>query len=57
MGSFVVKYHGVSPAAGALDRVVRVTGTAYAGAVTIHVKGPDEKLLAKLSRTLGWGEQ
>jgi len=35
---------------------VRVTGTAYASAVTIHVKGPDEKLLDRIGRTLGFGE-
>jgi hypothetical protein len=58
LGSFVLKYDGrANPAAASRDRVVSVTGTAYAGAVTVTVKGPDEKLLAKLGRTFGFGEQ
>ena len=57
LGSFVLKYEGrASPAAASRDKVVRVTGTAYLSAVTIHVKGPDEKLLARLGRTLGFDE-
>jgi hypothetical protein len=35
---------------------VRITGTAYAGAVTVSVKGPDEKLLAMIGRSLGIGQ-
>lgn len=55
LGSFVVKYDGrANPAAASPDRVVRITGTAYAGAVTIYVKGPDESMMTKLSRTMGW---
>jgi hypothetical protein len=46
----------VNPAVANRDKVVRVTGTAYVGVVTIHVKGPDEKLLARLGRTLGFDE-
>ena len=58
LGSFVLKYDGrANPAAASRDRVVRVTGTAYAASVTVMVKGPDEKMLAKLSRTFGFGEQ
>ena len=58
LGTFVLKYEGrANPAAASRDKVVRVTGTAYAGAVTVSVKGPDEKLLAKVSRNLGFGPQ
>ena len=57
LGSFVLKYDGrANPAAASRDRVIQVTGTAYAGAVTITVKGPDEKMLAKIGRSLGFGE-
>ncbi len=56
LGTFVLKYEGrASPAAASRDKVLRVTGTAYAGAVTVSVKGPDEKMLAKLGRSLGFG--
>ncbi len=56
IGTFVLKYEGrANPAAASRDKVLRVTGTAYAGAVTVSVKGPDEKMLAKLSRNLGFG--
>ena len=57
LGSFVLKYDGrANPAAASRDRVIRVTGSAYASAVTIHVKGPDEKLLDRIGRSLGFGE-
>lgn len=68
LGSFVLKYEGrANPAAASRDRVVRVIGTAYAGAVTVSVKGPDEKTLAamrkaglvigvKIGRKLGIGQ-
>jgi hypothetical protein len=56
LGTFVLKYEsGASPAVASRDKVIRITGTAYAGAVTVHVKGPDESMMAKLSRTMGWG--
>ena len=56
LGTFVLKYEGrANPAAASRDKVVRVTGTAYAGAVTVSVKGPDEKMLTKLGRNLGFG--
>lgn len=56
LGTFVLKYKGrANPAAASRDKVVRVTGTAYAGAVTVSVKGPDEKMLARISRNLGIG--
>jgi cell wall-active antibiotic response 4TMS protein YvqF len=58
LGAFVLTYQGrANPAAACRDRVLRVTGTAYAGAVTVSVKGPDEKMLAKLSRNFGFGPQ
>jgi predicted membrane protein len=57
LGTFVLKYDGrANPAAASRDKVIRVIGTAYLSAVTIHVKGPDEKLLARLGRTLGFDE-
>jgi hypothetical protein len=57
LGTFVLKYDGrANPAAANRDKVIRVIGTAYLSAVTIHVKGPDEKLLARLGRTLGFDE-
>lgn len=57
LGTFVLKYDGrANPALANRDRVIRVIGTAYLSAVTIHVKGPDEKLLARLGRTLGFDE-
>jgi hypothetical protein len=57
LGIFVLKYDGrANPAAASRDKVVRVTGTAYAAAITVHVKGPDEKLLDRIGRTLGLGE-
>ena len=58
LGSFVLKYDGrANPAGASRDKVIRVTGTAFAGAVTVMVKGPDETMMAKLSRTMGWGPQ
>lgn len=57
LGSFVVKYKGnATPSAATGLKKVRITGTAYASSVEIIVKGPDEKLFAKLGRTLGFGE-
>ena len=61
LGSFVVKYKGVTPAAANGLRTIRITGTAYASSVEITVKGPDEGMLAKLKkmnlkRTLAAGE-
>jgi hypothetical protein len=57
LGTFVLKYEsGANPAVASRDKVIRVTGTAYCGAVTVHVKGPDESMMAKISRTMGWGQ-
>jgi hypothetical protein len=54
LGAFTLKYEGkASPSQATRDRVIRVTGTAYAGAVTIIVKGPDERMLDRLARTFG----
>jgi hypothetical protein len=55
LGTFTLKYKGrANPAAASRDTIVRVVGTAYAGAVTVSVKGPDEAMLAKLGRNLGF---
>jgi len=57
MGTFVLKYDGrASPSMASRDRIVRVTGSAYAGAVTVSVKGPDEDVMKRLSRSLGFGD-
>jgi predicted membrane protein len=58
LGTFTVKYEGrASPSQASRDRVIRVTGTAYVGAVTVKVKGPDEPLLKRIGRTLGMDQQ
>ena len=54
LGSFVVKYaKGVSAGTATGYKKVHITGTAYAASVEVHVKGPDEPMLARLGRTLG----
>ena len=54
LGTFTLKYDGrTSPGQASGDRVIRVTGTAYMGAVTVAVKGPNERMLKRLARTLG----
>jgi hypothetical protein len=53
MGNFTLKYEGTSPTYATPDRVVRVTGTAYAGSVSVAVKGPNRKMLERLARTFG----
>lgn len=58
LGSFALKYQGrVNPSPTTGDRKVRITGTAYAANVEIHVKGPDEAMLARLRRNLGFGPE
>lgn len=53
MGSFTLKYDGrASPTMANRDKILRVTGSAYAGAVTVMVKGPDEDFFTRL--TAGW---
>ena len=57
MGTFVLKYdRRASPSMASRDKIVRVTGSAYAGAVTVSVKGPDEDVMKRLSRSLGFGD-
>jgi hypothetical protein len=57
LGSFVVKYKGnASPSAATGLKKVRIVGTAYLSSVEIIVKSPSEKMLARLQRTLGFGE-
>lgn len=53
LGSFILKYIGRADPATSRERLVRVTGSAYAGAITVNVKGPDEPLLTRLGRNLG----
>jgi hypothetical protein len=50
MGSFTLKYdRRASPSMANREKVVRVTGSAYAGAVTVMVKGPDEDFFTRLT--------
>ena len=50
MGSFTLKYEGrASPSMANRDKIVRVTGSSYAGAVTVIVKGPDEDFLTRIT--------
>ena len=54
LGSFVVKYaRGVSAGTATGYKKLHITGTAYAASVEIHVKGPDEPVLARIGRSLG----
>ena len=54
LGNFTLKYQGrVNTAIANRERIVRVTGTAYAASVSVIVKGPDEDVLTKLGRNLG----
>jgi len=54
LGSFVVKYaKGVSASTATGYKKVHITGTAYAASVEVHVKGPDEPMLARIGRSLG----
>jgi hypothetical protein len=51
MGNFTLKYVGrVSPTMASRERIVRVTGSAYAGSVTVDVKGPDQDMLERIGR-------
>jgi hypothetical protein len=55
MGTFTLKYQGrANPAAASRDKTVRVVGSAYAGSVSVNVKGPDEAMLDKIGRNLGF---
>ena len=56
MGSFTLKYEGrASPSMANRDKIVRVTGSAYAGAVTLIVKGPDEDFFTRITGGLRRG--
>ena len=53
MGTFNVQWEGkVNTAAVNRDRVVRISGNAYLGSVTVRVKGPDQALMERFERTL-----
>ena len=53
MGTFTLKYEGrASPSMANREKILRVSGSAYAGAVTVMVKGPDEDFLTRI--TSGW---
>jgi hypothetical protein len=53
LGTFNVQWEGkVNTAAVNRDRVVRISGNAYLGSVTIRVKGPDQALMERVERTL-----
>ncbi|HJP59195.1 MAG TPA: LiaF domain-containing protein [Gemmatimonadaceae bacterium] len=50
MGTFTLKYdRRASPSMANREKILRVTGSAYAGAVTVLVKGPDEHFLARIT--------
>jgi hypothetical protein len=54
LGSFVVKYaKGITADTAIGHKKVHITGTAYAASVEVHVKGPDEPMLARIGRSLG----
>jgi hypothetical protein len=55
LGSFTIKYDKRVSTAAIGHKTVQITGTAYAANVEVHVKGPDEAMLARLGRTLGIG--
>jgi hypothetical protein len=53
MGTFTLRYEGrASPSMANREKIVRVSGGAYAGAVTVVVKGPDEDFFTRI--TGGW---
>lgn len=53
LGSFTLKYDGANPGAANRERMIRITGTAYAANVEVKVTGPDEGMLKKLGRSFG----
>ncbi|HYS69475.1 MAG TPA: LiaF domain-containing protein [Gemmatimonadaceae bacterium] len=59
MGTFTLKYEKrASPSMANREKIVRVTGSAYAGAVTVSVKGPDDPgILQRLTRKEWWMEE
>src|SRR5213082_1926143 len=51
LGTFTLKYQGrASPSMASRERTVRVTGSAYAGAVTVNVKPLGDSSLKRFSR-------
>ena len=58
LGTFTLKCHGrASPSLASRERTLRVTGSAYAGAVTVSVRGPDDvNVLKRLRRNEWWKE-
>ena len=55
MGSFTLKYQGrANPSLANRERTLRITGSAYAGAVTVNVKGSDDKNLLERLKTGEW---
>ena len=55
IGSFTLQYEGrVNTAAARRETTIRVTGTAYAASVSVRVKGPDEDVLSRIGRNLGF---
>jgi hypothetical protein len=55
MGSFTLQFEGrVNTPATSRETTIRVTGTAYAASVTVRVKGPDEDVLSRIGRNLGF---
>jgi hypothetical protein len=58
MGSFTLKYQGrASPSSANRERTLRVTGSAYAGAVTVNVKSADDKNLLQRLKSEWWNEE
>ena len=50
MGTFTLKYEGrASPSMANREKTIRVTGSAYAGAVTVMVRGPDGDFFTRLT--------
>lgn len=57
LGSFTVKYDGRVKTVAIGHKTVRITGTAYAANIEVHVKGADEDMLTRLGRSLGIGQK
>jgi hypothetical protein len=55
VGSFTLQYEGrVNTAVARPETTIRVTGTAYVASVSVRVKGPDEDVLSRIGRNLGF---
>jgi len=58
MGTFTLKYENrASPSMANREKIVRVTGSAYAGAVTVSVKGPDDPGILQRLKKDWWNEE